>query len=515
MTEGINYGILAIVPALIAIGLSIYSKNVIASLFTAVYVGSLIVSDYHPFTAIVTMINNYMYPKIAEPSNAQTIFMMSLIGGFIALLTSTGASTSFANRMKGTLKNRAYGETAAYIGGLVVWFTDTGNPLMTGPIFEEILASLRTSKEKFAYIIDITSICEVALIPIVGWGVYSMGLIDTQLAELGITGTTSWDIYLSAIPYNFYAILGIIMCGFLCITQFDYGPMLKAQNRAMATGEIIRKGSTPMRQPVKTDVEDENATPISTMVIPLVVMVTSVFYNLYLNGFPYENIPGPMIRASIATGFMLATIVLIAICVFRNIKSFSDCLSTFTKGVSSTAFMSILLTLAWSLGGLSSDMGTAEFILESTSEYLTPAMLPAVFFVIGAIISFATGTSWGTMAILFPLAIPMAHSLGVELGIIIAAVSSGGLFGDSSSPVSDTTMLAATGAGGDLMDFFIAMLPYSMTLGAVVFVSFAVAGVVQSNVVLLPAIASLLIIIFVLHKISVKKHGLVKDINKN
>ena len=511
----IYYGFLSLLPALVAIILSVVTKNVIVSLLTSVYLGSLIINSFKPFTAFVSMISDFMYVKIAEGPNAQTIFMMAIIGGFVALLTSTGAANSFAKSMTNKLNTRAKGEFSVWLGGLVIWFTDTGNALILGPIFEEILDKLRTSKEKFAYILDITSICDAALIPIIGWGVYSMGLIETELNNLNINDLTSWSVYVGAIPFNFYAILGLIMAGFLAITQFDYGPMLKAQNRAMETGQTMRVGGTPMRKTVSEKYNtDGKEVPVRVMVIPLVIMVVTIFTNLFLNGFPFEVVPGNMIRASIAAGFLLATIFLVIMCLVQKVMSFEDCMSNFLSGVSGAGFMAVLLTLAWSLGGISTEMGTAEYILEITESFLSPQMLAAVFFLIACLMSFATGSSWGTMAILIPLAIPMAYKLGVSLSVIVAAVSSGGLFGDSSSPISDTTMLASTGAGGDHMDFFSCMLPYSLTVGIIAFITFIIAGHLASNLIIFVSIVVLMLIIYILHKISVRKYGLVKE-NQN
>lgn len=512
--SNIYYGFLSLLPALVAIILSVATKNIIISLLTGVYLGALIINSFNPFTAVVSMVSDFMYTKIAEDSNAQTIFMMAIIGGFVALLTSTGAANSFAKNMIHKLDTRSKGEFASWIGGLVIWFTDTGNALILGPIFEEILDKLKSSKEKFAYILDITSICDAALIPIIGWGVYSMGLIDTELQNLNITDMTSWSIYVGTVPFNFYAILALVMAGFVAFTQFDYGPMLKAQNRAMKTGQTMRMGGTPMRKTINSQYGDkEKEVSVMVMLLPLVIMVATIFTNLFLNGFPFEVVPGRMIRASIASGFLLATLCLVIMCLTQKIMSFQDCMNNFLKGVNNAGFMAVLLTLAWSLGGISTQMGTAEYVLKITESFLTPEMLAAVFFLIGCIMSFATGSSWGTMAILMPLAIPMAYELGVSLSVVVAAVSSGGLFGDSSSPISDTTILASTGAGGDHMDFFNCMLPYSLTVGAVAFITFIIAGHIASDLIIFASLAALLVIVYILHKISVKKYGFVEDNN--
>lgn len=508
MEGNVYYGFLSLLPALIAIVLSIATKNIIISLLTAVYIGALIINSFNPFIALISMISDFMYVKIAEESNAQTIFMMAIIGGFVALLTSTGAANSFAKNMTHRLNTRKKGEFATWLGGLVIWFTDTGNALILGPIFEKILEKLKTSKEKFAYILDVTSICDAALIPIIGWGVYSMGLIETELKNLEISNLSSWSVYVGAIPFNFYAILALIMAGFLAISQFDYGPMLKAQHRAATKGETMRAGGTAMRKSVE-DKNDGNV-PISLMLIPLIIMVVTIFTNLFIHGFPGEVVPGKMIRSSIAAGFLLASISLLILSIKNKIMSFDECMSAFMKGVSNSGFMAVLLTLAWSLGGISTHMGTAEYILEITEGFLSPQMLAAVFFIIGCVMSFATGSSWGTMAILIPLAIPMAYKLDVSLSVVVAAVSSGGLFGDSSSPISDTTMLASTGAGGDHMDFFTCMAPYSFTVGVISFVTFIIAGHMASNVIIIFSLIFLLAFIYFMHKLSMKKYGFEK-----
>lgn len=510
MEGNVYYGFLSLLPALIAIVLSISTKNIIVSLLIAVYVGSLIINNFNPFTGLISMISDFMYVKVAEESNAQTIFMMAIIGGFVALLTSTGAANSFAKNMTHKLDSRSKGEFLTWIGGLVIWFTDTGNSLILGPIFEEILDKLKSSKEKFAYILDVTSICDAALIPIIGWGVYSMGLIETELKNLSLDNISSWSVYVGAIPFNFYAILALVLAGFLAISQFDFGPMLKAQHRAAVKGETMRRDGTPMRKPVNKEEGEQKDVSIWVMLIPLIIMVVTIFTNLILNGFPQEVVPGKMIRSSIAAGFLLASLALILLSLKDKIMSFDECMSIFLKGVSNSSFMAVLLTLAWSLGGVSTHMGTAEYILEISEGFLSPEMLAAVFFLIGCIMSFATGSSWGTMAILIPLAIPMAYKLDVSLSVVVAAVSSGGLFGDSSSPISDTTMLASTGAGGDHMDFFTCMLPYSLTVGAVSFITFIIAGHLASNVIILISLIFILILAFLLHKFFMKKYGFEK-----
>lgn len=506
-----DYGILSIVPALIAICLALVTKNILLSLCISIFAGATIVAGFNPLYGFVVMIKDYMFVKLAEPMNAQTIFMMAIISGFVALLTASGGSLAFSDKVTHKLDTRAKGETAIWLAGLAVWFTDTGNSIMLGPVFESIVEKLKISREKFAYILDMTSICDCALIPIIGWGVYTMGLIDTELTALKLTNVTSWDVFVGAIPYNFYAILGLLLAGFLAFTQFDFGPMLQAQNRAAQTGQTIREGGTPMRKSTSITFAEGASHKVSTMVIPLTILFIVIFTNLIYNGFPMKRVAGTMIRTSIASGFITATITLVAICVKRKIMTFQKCLDTIMGGISNASFMGVILVLAWSLGGLSATMGTADYIINATRGFLSPALLPAIIFLIGALMSFSTGTSWGTMAILMPVGLPMAAALGVPLSVLVAAVLSGGLFGDSSSPVSDTTILASTGSACDHIDFFRAMMPYSMTVGTVSFITFIFAGMHETPIFLLASLIALFIIVTILHKLSVKKYGLIKQ----
>lgn len=302
------------------------------------------------------------------------------------------------------------------------------------------------------------------------------------------------------------------MAGFMAITQWDYGPMLKAQNRAMATGKTLRDGGTPMRSDneQKIDLPEGYKPKISTMVIPLIVLLVVIFTYLTVKGMWTTRVPGSDIRTGIASGFLCATLALIIICMKEKIFSFNKCISIVTGGCSNAMFMCIVLVLSWTLSNVTKAMGTADYLMEITEGVLNPALLPCLIFLIGAVMSFATGTSWGTMAILFPIALPMAIGFGVSLPLVAGAVIGGGLYGDHCSPISDTTVLASIGSACDHIDHFETQMPYATTVGIVCFVMFLVTGWVVSPVMLAVAAAVLIAVIYVLHKLSVKKYGQVK-----
>lgn len=263
----------------------------------------------------------------------------------------------------------------------------------------------------------------------------------------------------------------------------------------------------------KIDLPEGYKPKISTMVIPLVVLLAVIFTYLTMKGMWTTRVAGSDIRTGIASGFICATLALIVICMKEKIFSFEKCVSLFTGGCANAMFMCVVLTLSWSLSNVTKAMGTADYLMEITEGVLAPGLLPCLIFLIGAVMSFATGTSWGTMAILFPIALPLAIGFGVSLPLVSGAVIGGGLFGDHCSPISDTTILASIGAACDHIDHFETQMPYACTVGAVCAVMFLITGWFVTPAMLAVAAIVLIAAIFVLHKLSVKKYGHVKTID--
>ncbi len=510
MEAVVNYGILSLVPPVLAIALALITKNIIVSLLVTVYVSATIVAGFNPLMGFTTMIHDYIFGALLDEVNVQGLIMMTIIGGFVALLTKSGGAYAFTNKVTKWVNSRVKCEIGIWIGGLIVWFTDNGNSLMVGPIFEALAEKLRVSREKFSYILDCTTTPICALVPIIGWGVYTQGLIDTELQNAAITNTNGFEIFTQCIPFNFYAILTLFMAGVMAITSWDYGPMLKAQNRAMKTGQTIREGGMPMRGEVKGPKVDPQKAKVSTMVIPLVVLLVVVFAYLTKLGIWHTKVAGSDIRTAIASGFLSGLIVLIILCMKNKIYTFEECMKIVEGGWSNMMFMCVVLTLAWSLSGVNGTMGTADYLVKITQGFLNPGVLAFILYLMGAVMSFATGTSWGTMAILFPIGMPMAINLGASLPVISAAIISGSVVGDHCSPISDTTIMASIGAACDHIDHFETQMPYAVTAGIVCGILFLTAGWVSTPLTLIGGIVVLVPVIYVLHKMSVKKNGQIK-----
>lgn len=506
-----EYGILSVIPAVLAIMLAIITKNIVVSLVIAVYVGSTIICGWNPIAGFLELTHTHIFAALSESSNMQALFMMTIIAGFIALLTKSGGAGAFTSLVTKKVNSRAKCEGGIFLGGLFVWFTDTGNSLIVGPIFEALAEKLRVSREKFSYILDCTTSPICSMIPIIGWGVTTISLIQAELDAAAITDVTGMEVFMQGIPYNYYAILTLFMAGLLAFTQWDFGPMLKAQNRAMKTGKTIREGGIPMRSENDSHADETKQGKVSTMVIPLITLLVVLFAYLFSKDFLHTRVAGSDIRTGIASGFFAATIVLIILCLKDKLYTFNECISIYTKGCANAMFMCVVLVLAWSLSSVTGTLNTAGYLIEISSGFLAPSMLPLVMFIIGAIMSFATGTSWGTMGVLMPLGLPVAISMGASLPMVSAAIVGGGLFGDHCSPISDTTVLASIGASCDHVDHFETQLPYAITVAVVCGIMFLTAGIVTSPVVmLLVSVVLLSAAVFVLHKMSVKKHGQVK-----
>ncbi len=504
----IDYGILSLIPPILAVILAMWTKNILVSLFVTVFVGATMVASWNPIVGFTSIIKVYMFDALGDSVNTQGLFMMVVIGGFVALLTQSGGASAFTKRVTKFVNSRAKCETGIWLGGLFVWFTDNGNSLIVGPIFEALGEKLKVSREKFAYILDCTTTPICAMIPIIGWGVYTMSLIQVELDAANVTDTSSWEVFTQGISFNFYSILTLFMAGLMAMTQWDYGPMLSAQNRAMKTGKTLRDGGTPMRDEAKKIELPKGVEPkLYTVLVPLAILLIVMFAYLTSVGLWTTRVAGSDIRTGIASGFLCATFSLIIICMKEKIYKFTESLNIIMNGMRNMMFMCVVLVLSWSVSGVIRAMGTSTYLIELSEGFLNPALLPVITFLIGGVMSLATGTSWGTMAILMPIVLPIAMNFDVSLPIVAAAIISGSVFGDHCSAISDTTMLASIGSASDHIDHFKTQIPYALTVGAISVVMFWSTAWASSMVILPVSVVALIVVVFMLHKLSVGKQG--------
>ncbi len=482
-----DYGFLSLLPPLVAVVMAIKSKNVILSLFCGGFVGTLIFASGNPFLATKSIIGDYFFVQLTDSYNAGVIVLVIFIGGFIKLMEKSGGAQAFSKSVYKYVNTKLKAQLCAWVGGILIFFSDLGTPLLVGPVFRPLFDKLKISRETLAWILDSTSSPVAILIPFIGWGVYIMGLIQAEFDNLNVA-QSDYATFVEAIPFQIYAILAIIMIPLVAFTKKDFSQMKKAETEA-ASGEYS------FEEDLKAGTS--NARP-SMVIIPIIVVFATLFITLAPLGFPFKKVDGNAFRVALTMGYFFGAVLLMAMIGIYKVKDFKETFKIYVDGMKGMTDVAVTLVLAWSLGSMISALGTADFIVNGLkSVNFSAGLVPGAIFIFGAFVSFSTGSSWGTFAIMMPLAIPMAHAFGIPYAIAVGAVLSGGLFGDHCSPISDTTILSSTGAQCDLVDHVKTQLPYACVNGVIAFGAFIFAGFTRSPLAVALAVAVLLGVMFV------------------
>ncbi len=498
----VDYGFLSVIPIIITLGIAVWTQNVIIGLFSGVFCGVIILNGFNPVMTLSLMVSDYFVPQMTSPSNAGILVLMCFIGGFVALIEKSGGAVAFATKMTHIITNRFKAQIATWLTGIAIFFSDLGTPLIVGPIYRPIIDKLKISRVKLAWIIDTTASPVAVLVPFIGWGVYSMGLIEKQYLQIGLS-EPAFDAYVSAIPFQFYSIFAILMVPLVAFSGYEFGPMARAEQRAQANAALEDDSG----QNIDDTMSHPNAKAIFVW-LPLVVMVSILFFLLVPLGFPLKSVPSLAFRGALSSAYFFSALTLIVLMMVEGVKSFKESMVIYFTGVSKMTSILIILVLAWSLSSLGGDLGTPNYIISLAQGNFAPYLVPVIAFLFGALMSFATGSSWGTYAIMMPLIIAVAHALGAPMHVCIGAVLSGGMFGDHCSPISDTTILSASGAGCSQFDHVRTQLPYELFNGSICIVCYITAGITESNLVFIPGLLLLGLGLFMLNKVAgVKIHN--------
>ncbi|MGF1722583.1 sodium:proton exchanger [Vibrio kyushuensis] len=489
--------ITSLIPILITLVLSLATRNVVIGLFAGVLSGVAMINnmftELNPLDTFGSMVKDYLVPQLTDSYNAGVIMLLIFIGGFVALMEKSGGGVAFAKRIIQWVSSKCQAQISAWFGGIVIFFSDLGTPLIVGPVFRPLFDKLKLSRQKLAFIIDSTSSPVAILIPFIGWGVYIMGLIQKEFTALNVT-MSDWDAFIGAIPFQFYAFLAIFIVPLVSLKGLDFGPMAKAERDCQAG--VISGANSDTLNPFS----HKNA-KASFVWAPLLVMVGVLCSMLVPQGFPFQQVAGSSFRAALSSAYFFAAITLISLMAFYGVRKLSDGVSVYLKGMGGMMPVAIILVLAWALSTVGKELGTAAYIAEQAQGGFPNWLVPAVAFLLAAIISFATGSSWGTFAIMMPLVIPTAIAIDAPLLVSIGAVLSGGLFGDHCSPISETTILSSTGAGCDQFEHFRTQLPYALMNGGIALVAFVIAGFTGSALTLIGALVLQIVAITVLSKL--------------
>ena len=481
----------ALVPPIIAIGLALITKEVYSSLFIGAVAGALFYAGFH-VEALDSLLNDGIVAAIRD--NAGIFMFLVLLGILVALLNKAGGSAAFGRWAKTHIKTRGGAMLATFLLGILIFVDDYFNCLTVGSVMRPVTDGHRISRAKLSYLIDATAapICMIA--PISSWAAAVSGVVEDY---------SGFELFVRAIPFNFYSLLTIVMVLFLCKSGMDYGPMRRHELNAIRNGDLFTEGEQPE---AVEEVSNPRARVID-LVLPIVVLVvlcvTGLIYSGVLAGGvgifgAFENCDAFF---GLPWGALIALVFTVIYFIARRVITFKEAMACVPQGFCAMVPAILILTLATSLKNMTSLLGAKEFVgtlMKSASSGLY-SLLPAVIFLVACGLAFATGTSWGTFGILIPIVTEVFKADFTLMIVGVSACLAGAVFGDHVSPISDTTIMASAGAQCNHINHVSTQFPYAATVAAVSFVTYIVAGFVPNAYIVLPIgivlmIATLLVI---------------------
>ena len=499
-----KFGIWTLIPPLVAISLAFITKNVIVSLVIGIMSGGFIlnISGNNPFMALFYSFLDLIQRAVnslADPWNAGIILQVLAIGGVINLVGKMGGAKAIAEALSKRAKSAKSAQIITWVAGLLVFFDDYANSLIIGPMMRPVTDKMKISRERLAFIIDATAAPVAGIAIISTWIGLEVGLIGSAFDSIGVE-TNAFGVFLNTIPFRFY---NILILGFIVITALllkDFGPMRKAELECRRGGLNLTSNEDVNKELSKHDeLEPLPGVKLSVWnaIIPIGALILGALFAFYYSGYTtimggedsaviqlMQNSPASFdaikeafsnADASVALfqSAFFAGLVAIIMGVAKKIFTLSEALDIWVDGMKTLIITGVILICAWSLSSVIKELGTAKYLIQLLSGSLPPFILPSLIFVLGAIISFATGTSYGTMGILMPLAIPLAYSINPDMSYVIVATSAvltGAIFGDHCSPISDTTILSSMGAGCNHIDHVRTQMPYAIFVAVITIV---------------------------------------------
>lgn len=532
----VSFGMWSVLPPLVAIALAFITKNVIVSLFLGTMTGCVMMqlNGMNIFSSIVQGFLDFTQRalnSIADPWNAGIILQVLAIGGVISLVGKMGGSRAVAEALAKKAKTPRSTQLITWLLGIFVFFDDYANSLIVGPIMRPVSDNMKVSREKLSFIIDATAAPIAGLAIISTWIGLEVGLIKDAFANGIGQEVDAFGVFLQTIPYRFYNILILAFVVILAVSLREFGPMLKAERRARKgiVESLSSEGESQATENSELEPKEGIKISIWNAIIPIGTLVIGALIGFYYSGWTTvmagEDVAiiesmkaSPFAFASIREAFsnadasivlfqaaLVASIVAIAMGVIKKIFTVSEALEVWVDGMKGLIVTGVILILAWSLSSTIKDLGTASYLVSILSGSIPKFLLPSIIFALGAIISFATGTAYGTMGILMPLAIPLAYSISPEMGYVVvstSAVLTGAIFGDHCSPISDTTILSSMGAGCHHIDHVNTQMVYSLFVAGITIVfGYIPAGFGVPIYIVLPvAIAALTGITYLISK---------------
>ena len=473
----------ALVPPLVAIALALITKEVYSSLFLGIVVGGLLYAEFNVVAAFDHLYNNGFVAVLSDPYNVGILIFLVILGAMVALMNNAGGSAAFGEFAKKRIKTRVGAQLATILLGVLIFIDDYFNCLTVGSVMRPVTDEKKISRAKLAYLIDATAapICIIA--PISSWAAAVAGFVE---------GEDGFTVFLRAIPYNYYALLTIVMMLFIAILGIDFGPMKKHEQNAIK-GDLFTSGKEVVS---KEEIPTNEKGKVIDLVFPVAVLIVCCVIGMIYSGGFFEKDGGNFIVAfsnsdasiGLAMGSIVALIVTVIFYLCRRVLSFKKCMDCIPEGFKQMVPAILILSFAWTLKAMTDSLGAKEYVAGLISGSAAGLMnfLPAIIFVIGCLLAFATGTSWGTFGILIPIVVSAFADKPQLMIISISACMAGAVCGDHCSPISDTTIMASAGAQSEHINHVNTQLPYAIVCAAVSFVTYIVAGFTQKAWIALP-----------------------------
>lgn len=487
-----DYGILSILPPVIAIILALKTKQVYVALLFGIWFAWIIMSGWNFLDGTLATIEG-LVDVFKSAGNTRTIMFSALVGALLLFIQYSKGVEGFVNKLNVLIEyfekkqsgfSRVVVQLLALITGVLLFVETSISSLTVGTLYRPVFDKLKIPREKLAYIADSSSAPSSIIIPFNAWGAFIMGLLLTQ----GID--KPFSMLISSIKYNFYPFIAIIIVFIVIVSKKDIGPMAKAEKRTKETGKLLSDDAKPMISETITSYKPKEGIKAKAynMVIPLATMVIMMPINLAYTGWEkvesYNSFSDHLSQAigngsgSSSVLYSVLASIFVAMILYRaqGIMKTKEMVDLVLKGISELMPLALLMMLAFAISDACNQLGTGQFIADWSKDWLSPEFLPAIVFVISSFIAFSTGTSWGTFAIMLAISIPMANIHGAELTLVIAATLGGGIFGDHCSPISDTSIISSMASASDHIDHVRTQLPYALIGGTITTILYLIMG---------------------------------------
>lgn len=460
-----DLGWISVLPPFLAIGLALLTRQVYLALFAGIWLGYFLLNDSGVFGSLAEGVDAVI-GVLGNAGDARVVVFTLVIGAFILTLERSGAVKGFVEFLERGrwVTNGRRAQWMAWLIGIVIFIESNITILVSGTVARPLIDRYRVAREKLAYIIDSTSAPICMLIPLNAWGAFNLGLLE------GLDVSNPLAVLLASIPLNLYALSAVGLTAFTIARNYNPGPMARAEERT-ASGEI--DGIE-----ISTGLEKDPAKPrLLNMLLPIAVLIAAMPIGLWITG------DGELFEGSGSTSVLWASLIALAtistLVLLQRTMNMQRLSHVWMEGAGHMLPIAIILVLALALGSVAKALGTGTYVAGLVGDTIPAALLPVVIFLVSAVIAFSMGSSWGTFSIMLPIAIPVATAMGAEPALFVAAVLSGGIFGDHSSPISDTTIVSSLAAGTEHIDHVKTQLPYALRAGAISAAGFLILGFVM------------------------------------